>query len=81
MGSESRAANSGAALVASAAPPDEHGLQFLEPLLGGVVASEARGELELLDERVQRGVEMVGRALVAEARCAARRRAARAVPG
>src|SRR5262249_36385832 len=42
--------------------------ELVELLLGGVVAREAQGALEIVDYRVERAVDVVGRALQAQAR-------------
>ena len=44
----------------------QHRFHLVELLLGGVFAREVRGALELLDDGVERGVEVIGRALVAQ---------------
>ena len=57
------------------------GFHLVQLLLGRILARKGRRDLELLGDGVQRGIEVIGRALVAQARCAARLRSARAAPG
>ncbi len=66
MGSESRAATSGAASARCCGAARQHGFHLVQLLLGRVLTREARRELELLGDGVQRGVEVIGGALVAQ---------------
>jgi hypothetical protein len=48
---------------------DDQRFEFVELLFGRVVAREAQGALEIVDDRVQRAVGVVGRAMEAQAGC------------
>jgi hypothetical protein len=49
---------------------DDKRFELVELLLGRVVAGEAQGALEIVDDRVERAVDVVGRAVEAHACCA-----------